>query len=248
MSNWRLFKEADMLMSEPVFVRVHAVDPISESGILTQLGECPGILVTDSIRPDGTRSGLWPPVNAGGQDGSGNRDASRDAKPSVALAVTDSIDDGALGWLRGLHQRDGVPIVLVVGRIDAGALITVIESGVRAVVIRRDATPARLAQLLRDTAIHRSELPPELLGQLLDQVSHLNRSLLAPRGLGLNGLTHRESAILRLVADGMSTREVAVQLAYSERTIKAALQELTTRLDLRNRAHAVAYAIRSGWI
>jgi len=210
-----------MLMTGTVLVRVHALDPISESGILTQLRECADIRVTDTGR---------------GQ------------KPSVALAVADSMDDGATRWLRALHQCDRLPIVLVVGQLDAGMLMTVIESGVRAVALRREATPQRLAQLLRGTAASRCELPPDLLSQLHDQVGHLNRSLLAPRGLGLNGLTHRESDILRLVADGLSTREVASQLAYSERTIKAVIQELTTRLALRNRSHAVAHAVRNGWI
>jgi DNA-binding NarL/FixJ family response regulator len=228
-----------MLMSGTVLVRVHALDPISESGILTQLRECPDIRVTDSVRTGGIGNARWQPKSP---------DDDRNPKPSVALAVADSIDDGATRWLRALHQCDGLPIVLVVGQLDAGTLITVIESGVRAVALRCDATPQRLAQLLRGTAASRCELPPDLLSQLLDQVGHLNRSLLAPRGLGLNGLTHRESAILRLVAEGLSTREVASQLAYSERTIKANLQELTTRLALRNRAHAVAYAVRNGWI
>ena len=226
-----------MLMSGTVLVRVHALDPISESGILTQLRECSDIRVTDTVRVGGTGNALWPPKNDG-----------RSPNPSVALAVADSIDDGATRWLRALHQCDGLPIVLVVGQLDAGALITVIESGVRAVALRREATPQRLARLLRGTAASRCELPPDLLSQLLDQVGHLNRSLLAPRGLGLNGLTHRESDILRLVADGLSTREVASQLAYSERTIKAVIQELTTRLALRNRSHAVAHAVRNGWI
>jgi DNA-binding NarL/FixJ family response regulator len=236
-----------MLMSGTVLVRVHALDPISESGILTQLSECPDIRVTDTVRKGGAGSVLWPPINSSARGG-GNPDAGQNTKPSVALAVADSIDDGATRWLRALHQCDGLPIVLVVGQLDAGTLITVIESGVRAVVRRCEVTPQRLAQLLRGTAASRCELPPDLLGQLLDQVGHLNRSLLAPRGLGLNGLTQRESDILRLVADGLSTREVASQLAYSERTIKAVIQELTTRLALRNRAHAVAHAVRNGWI
>lgn len=209
-------------MSEPVLVRVHALDPISESGILAQLRECPDIRVAEGSGPN--------------------------AKPSVALAVADSIDDDETRWLRALHRSDSLPIVLVAGQLDSRALITIVESGVRAVIRRCEATPLRLARLLHGAVANRGELPPDLLGQFLDQVGHLNRSLLEPRGLGLNGLTHRESAVLRLVADGLSTREVASQLAYSERTIKAVIQELTTRLYLRNRAHAVAYAVRNGWI
>lgn len=215
-------------MSGPVLVRVHALDPISESGILAQLRQCPDIRVV---------------ADAGPGPGPGQR-----AKPSVALAVVDLVDDDTTRWLGTLHRRDGLPLVLVVGQLDSRALITVVESGVRAVTRRCEATPVRLARLLHTAAANRGELPPDLLGQLLDQVGQLNRNLLGPRGIGLNGLTERENTVLRLVADGLSTREIASKLAYSERTIKAVIQELTSRLFLRNRTHAVAHAVRNGWI
>jgi DNA-binding NarL/FixJ family response regulator len=54
--------------------------------------------------------------------------------------------------------------------------------------------------------------------------------------------------VLRLVADGYETREIASKLSYSERTVKNVLHELTSRLQLRNRAHAVAYALRHDMI
>jgi DNA-binding NarL/FixJ family response regulator len=54
--------------------------------------------------------------------------------------------------------------------------------------------------------------------------------------------------VLKLLADGHSTSEVARALAYSERTVKTAVQQLTGRLHLRNRTHAVAYALREGLI
>ena len=61
-------------------------------------------------------------------------------------------------------------------------------------------------------------------------------------------LAERERCVLQLFADGLSTREVARQMCYSERTIKNVLQDLTIRLNVRNRTHAVAYAVRNGWI
>jgi DNA-binding NarL/FixJ family response regulator len=91
-------------------------------------------------------------------------------------------------------------------------------------------------------------MPPDLVRHLLDQVSLLHRTALEPRGLSITGLTERERDVLKLIADGLSTREVAIKLAYSERTIKAVLQSLTIRLNLRNRTQAVAYAVRNGWI
>jgi len=50
------------------------------------------------------------------------------------------------------------------------------------------------------------------------------------------------------VADGLDTAEVANQLFYSERTVKNVIHDVTTRLNLRNRTHAVAYAVRQGLI
>jgi DNA-binding NarL/FixJ family response regulator len=70
----------------------------------------------------------------------------------------------------------------------------------------------------------------------------------APGGQTFGALTQRELAVLRMVADGRSTHEIARALSYSERTIKNAIHDLVTRLQLRNRSHAVAYAVRAGLI
>jgi DNA-binding NarL/FixJ family response regulator len=58
----------------------------------------------------------------------------------------------------------------------------------------------------------------------------------------------REAEVLRLVADGLETREIAEQLCYSQRTVKGILHDVTSRFQLRNRAHAVAFALREGLI
>ena len=64
----------------------------------------------------------------------------------------------------------------------------------------------------------------------------------------LGQLSSREADVLRLVAEGRDTSEIAEELCYSERTVKNVLHDLTTRLQLRNRTHAVAYALREGLI
>ena len=50
------------------------------------------------------------------------------------------------------------------------------------------------------------------------------------------------------MAEGLETSEIAERLCYSERTVKGVVHEITTRLRLRNRAQAVAYAVRQGFI
>ena len=61
-------------------------------------------------------------------------------------------------------------------------------------------------------------------------------------------LTPREREVLRLVADGHPTREVARRLCYSERTIKNVVRDAVAKLEARTRSHAVAKAVRAGLI
>lgn len=68
----------------------------------------------------------------------------------------------------------------------------------------------------------------------------------APRSSG--EFSARELRVLGLLADGYRTSEIALELAYSERTIKHSISALTSRLQLRNRTQAVAIAVREGLI
>jgi DNA-binding NarL/FixJ family response regulator len=61
-------------------------------------------------------------------------------------------------------------------------------------------------------------------------------------------LDDRTVEVLRLLAEGASTQEIAESLRYSERTIKGLIQELEQGLGARSRAHAVAEGIRQGYI
>jgi DNA-binding NarL/FixJ family response regulator len=74
----------------------------------------------------------------------------------------------------------------------------------------------------------------------------MQRETLGPLGVNSAGLTEREVEVLRLLADGAETAEIARKLTYSESTIKHVLHSLTTRYKLRNRVQAVAFALRAG--
>ena len=106
----------------------------------------------------------------------------------------------------------------------------------------------RLLSALLGCFLQADVLPPDLLGRLLEQMSRLQRDVLAPRGFGPAGLSDREVEVLRHLADGCDTSEIAQTMAYSERTIKNIIHEVTRRLNLRNRSHAVAYAVKAGLI
>lgn len=166
----------------------------------------------------------------------------------VAIVVADCFDDSVKRNLRAL-QRGGIPrTMLVLGSLDDTTVVAAAESGVSGLVRRADANAETLTVQIRRVADGGGVVPPDLLGSLLDQVGRLQRQILAPRGLRFTGLSDREVEVLRLVADGLDTSAIARQLCFSERTVKNVLHDVTTRLQLRNRSHAVAYAMREGLI
>lgn len=61
-------------------------------------------------------------------------------------------------------------------------------------------------------------------------------------------LTAREVDILRFIADGHSNVHIARSLSCSQHTVKNVIHGMMARLQLRNRAHAAAYAVRAGLI
>jgi DNA-binding NarL/FixJ family response regulator len=62
----------------------------------------------------------------------------------------------------------------------------------------------------------------------------------------LAGLTRREADVLRLVAQGLSDKEIATKLVLSRHTVHRHIHSILTKLDLRSRAAAAVYAPRHG--
>jgi DNA-binding NarL/FixJ family response regulator len=212
---------ADARLAETIEVAVSAADPVSRAGTVAQLRAAPGIRVVEEA-PPGTAV--------------------------VALVVADEVDEEATRRIRALRRQGVERVALLVARLDDQGLLAAVEAGVSGVLRRSDATSGNLRSTIRSVAIGEGTLPPDLLGRLLDQVGRLQRQVLAPRGLTLRGLSERELRVLRLLADGMDTAEVGRELFYSERTVKNIVHDITSRLELRNRTHAVAYAIKQGLI
>ncbi len=205
---------------ERVVVTVVAADPVSRAGVASQLRASHEVFVVE---------------------GEGRR-------AHVGVVVADAVTELTSATVRRLKAAQVPRVVVVVSTLEDAGLFAAVEAGACGVLRRSEATPERLASAVLSAAAGDGTLPPDLLGRLLTQVQQLQHSVLAPRGLRLTGLTARETDVLRLVAEGWDTAEVAQQLCYSERTVKNVIHDLTTRLQVRNRAHAVAYAIRHGLI
>jgi DNA-binding NarL/FixJ family response regulator len=168
-----------------------------------------------------------------------------DLRPDVAVIVSDQIDAGTLVRIRSVRAT-GTRVVLLVRDVDGPDVLDAVQVGASAIVRRVEATDDRLSEAIRVAAVGDGSLPRDLINHLLHQVGAgpSNASASPPD----TSLSHRELRILRLLADGFSTIEIAREMAYSERTIKQAVHAMTTRLKLRNRSHAVAFAVRKGLI
>ncbi|MGW6914110.1 helix-turn-helix transcriptional regulator [Kitasatospora sp. NPDC054939] len=203
-------------------MHVHAADPITRAGAEAQLRQCPELEIAEE--------GAAP------------------APGAVAVVLVETADATALASLRRLVRGGEQRVVLVVERMREAELLDAVECGVAAILWRREATAVRLGRAVLAAARGDGDLPADLLGRLIAQVGRLQRSVQGLPGYVPPGLSERESDVLRLVAEGWDTGEIAAQLSYSERTVKNVLHGLTTRLQLRNRAHAVAHALREGYI
>jgi DNA-binding NarL/FixJ family response regulator len=201
-----------------VAVAVHAVDPILRAGVAAQL-----------------RAWGEPPP------------AGSPEEPAVAVVAADELDDPTLHLARRVHMDGDRPVVLVLSRLDSRALLAGVEAGASGFVRRADAVPDRLVPVVVAASRGEATIPPDLVSGLLDQLSPKRRadgaSPAAPQEL-----SRREIEVLRLASEGLETAEIARQLSYSERTVKGVIHDITTRFHLRNRTHAVAYAVRLGLI
>ena len=215
----------------PVFI--YASDPLSAAGAKAQLVNQPAIELV------------------------GPADLMR---AQVALVVAESPDEAIARVVRAI-QRDGIPrVVLVAAHFDEAGVVAATAAGVTSFLRRVDATSARLTECIREADESGCCLPEGLLKKAAVVQAHMESqpqpvidltdrcqdgavSTLTERRLG-----SRETEVLRLVADGYDTTDIAEQLAYSESTIKGVLAKIMTRLEARNRCHAIAIVVREGLI
>jgi DNA-binding NarL/FixJ family response regulator len=176
----------------------------------------------------------------------------RESTVDVAVVSVQRLGADALAMLRRSAAEVGAPTVLVAHEIaDDQALAAVVDCRVVTILSRATATGERLTHSVKAAATGGAILPPVVLGHLLTQLRHLQherRLLDCAHRAGRPGLTPREIDVLRLAANGLSTDEIAGLLCYSPRTVKKVVSALTRRLALRNRSHAVAYAVRAGLV
>ncbi len=164
------------------------------------------------------------------------------------LLLVDHDIAGGEAFIRKLRDTSKARIMACSSSCDEARVLAAIEAGAVGYLCKDTLTPDTLAAAVRAVARGAGVIAPELLGRVLRGISRASREVLEPHGLSLARLSGREQDVLRLVADGHPTREVAQQLSYSERTVKNVLHDVVTKMNARSRSQAVAVAVREGLI
>jgi DNA-binding NarL/FixJ family response regulator len=172
-----------------ITVTVHSTDLLTRAGALSHLRHQPALeVVESSLPPDGN---------------------------SVAVVLTQRVDEATAMELRRLVRDSGRHVVLVADQLREPELMAVLACGVRTILWRTEATQSRLIKAIRSAARGDSELPPDLLGQLIAHVGRTQRaaghalSAVVPAA----GLAPREVDVLKLIAEGLDTHQIAAKLA-----------------------------------
>jgi DNA-binding NarL/FixJ family response regulator len=210
----------------PVVVAVQASDEFVAAGAMAYLRSKPGIT----------------PIPA-----------SRTAEADVVLVLADRLTGDMAAWIQQsaeTHDSGMVRFVLVSDWIPVPQLMRAASCALLSVLPRQGSDYEQVVRAIFQMR-GRPELPAVALRSLPPGEFGAGDPGAAMDGAAMDGaatglVQGRELDILRLVADGLDTAEIAQRMNYSERTIKNVIHTMLNRLQLKNRPHAVAFAIRNG--
>jgi DNA-binding NarL/FixJ family response regulator len=177
-----------------------------------------------------------------------------DHAPSIALAwesealaeadvvVLDSDLGGAMAFVQEIAVQTGARILLCMHETSTADVLEAIGSGVGGALSRDQLTPDTLLAAVTAVGAGIFALDASALRTLSGSVAPIRQRDRAASPSG--GFAPREQMVLSLVAAGLSNREIAERLSYSERTIKTILHDIVIRLGVKSRSQAVAMAVR----
>jgi DNA-binding NarL/FixJ family response regulator len=153
--------------------------------------------------------------------------------------------DGVEATARLREQAPGVEVVVLTTYADDESVMAALRAGARG-YLTKDASSEEIERAIRDAASGRTRLDPAVQERLVELVTSgagAVPSQAAPPG---GALTERETEVVLLMAQGLSNRQIAGQLFVTEATVKTHVNNVFTKLDVSDRAAAVAWAFRTG--
>jgi len=161
--------------------------------------------------------------------------------PDVTLMDLAMPEMDGLEAIRQITARQaGARILVLTSFVSDDKVFPAIKAGALGYLLK-DSEPADLIHAIKQVNRGEPSLHPSIALKVLQELRRPAEKTPPP-----NALTAREVEVLRLVAKGMSNREIATQLTTTEATIKTHVSSILSKLHLANRVQAALYAIAEG--
>jgi len=141
-----------------------------------------------------------------------------------------------------LRHCPGTRVIILSMYDDENSVVSAIRSGARAFVVKR-ASSVDLLDALRTVAKGGSYLSSQVSDRLL---ARIQRGDLEPKQTPLNGLSPRELQVLRLVAEGKTSKDIAVMLDLGLQTVRSYRKTMMKKLGVNNVAGLTQVALAAG--
>jgi len=208
-------------------IRVLVVDdhPLFREGVIRTLGEEARLVVVGEA-----------------DTATGAIETARETLPDIVLLDLKLPDEHGLAVVEALQREVPYSKVIVLTAVeDEDALLRALKQGARGYLLK-GVSGGELRQVVLAVAAGETYVTPGMAGRLL-------RELTAGEGpsplADTDDLTEREEAILQLVAQGKTNKEISAELFLSEKTVKHYMTNVLQKLHVRNRVEAALIAIRA---
>lgn len=148
---------------------------------------------------------------------------------------------------RILHQHPGMKIIALTTFDEDDLVFNALHAGAVGYLLK-DVSPEKLFEAIRTAYKGEYYLLPSITAKVMAEFTRLPRVPKIEPGSQYESLSRRELEILRMVASGMSNKEIAFSLVIAEGTVKNHLTSIFNKLNARDRMHAVLIAKETGII
>lgn len=171
----------------------------------------------------------------------------RRLRPDVVLMdIHIPVVDGIAVTCQITHDMPDVAIIMLTMHRDQQHMIQAMKSGARGYLLKNSPV-CEVAQAIRTVHAGGTLVEPEMTGAIVSELRRLSERPSPKKGQHvLELLTEKELEIVRYVATGMSNKEIADKLVYSEKTVKNYLSVIFQKLNIRDRTQAAILALRQG--
>jgi two-component system, NarL family, response regulator DegU len=160
----------------------------------------------------------------------------------ILMDVTMPVLDGVEATRQVRDRVPSTQVVILTMHADREVLVDAIRAGAAGYLVK-DCSTEEVVDTVRKAAAGETALSAELAASMLGEVRDLVRG---EDGSAESIISKREEEVLQLIADGLSTTEVAAKLYISVKTVKNHLASIYQKLDTRDRTQAVLQAVRMG--